>query len=253
METTNQIEVRACKKCRHWVPKENANGECRAGWPSASPNTSVNEGTVNRIWPTTKPEDFCSKFNPAVGRCSFTTKVSDEAIIQRVREMCTPRPGEMPDGSDTPACAYKRSHLVDEIVGMGISRTPALKRIEKLVRNGTFQQGDNPWPRKYPTPGIHIWIDVAAENAAKGATKEPSRAENEAQFLSLIQGIAFNEETAKSLREIQRELEPQLHVSHVTIARRIGPLVAAGEVVRCPKGYYAAAACPTAEVPLEVE
>lgn len=230
METPNPIQTRACENCRHWVSGDGKIGGCRAFPPQ------LVAGSERGAWPVTGAAEWCSKFNPAVGSVGSVSKVSDEFIIGIVRYNSTTQKGAGVNGADLLPVATRRSDLVADIMEMGLSRTPALKRIEKLVRNGTFQQGESPWPRKGAAPGIHVWMDLD-ENAPKA--DEKPKTDDEGQFLALVRSVAFSAETAMSLRAIHREVEPHCAMSIATASRRMTPLVASGLVVKCDAGYYA--------------
>jgi hypothetical protein len=213
---------RACSSCRHWLP---ASGECRASFPQVV-------GDATR-WPVTKPDDFCGRFNPAVGNAGTAPKVSDEALIKMVRDWCEPFTTQ--DGESVRNWAMKRTILVNSLMEMGMSRTPALKRIETMVRRGIFRSGDYPFPErcKAPQPGLHIWID---ESQPEEKSEEKPDVDN---FLPIVRSIAFNEENAMSMRAIHREIEKVTPMSIATVSRKMAPLVGSGEIVKCEAGYYA--------------
>lgn len=118
-----------------------------------------------------------------------------------------------------------------------MSRTPALKRIDTMVRRGIFQMGENPWPRIYPTPGIYVWMDDTSL-PTENALPESSEA-TDSGMLDAIRKHAPVPAMAMSLRALHRAIEPAIPMSLTTASRRMAKLVASGDVVSTDSGYYA--------------
>lgn len=235
-ETPRGMTTRSCSNCRAF-----SHGRCHSG-----PPIILSGGGTGH--PEVAPTDWCLKFAPTALAQGHQTKVTDERVMNIVRQYTDP--SFDPEGKPVPPMAWKRSDLVGELIDAGLTRTPALKRIDKLVRHGLLNQGDNPWPRPYPTPGIYIWPTgeiamVKPDHPAK--VQSTDRIE---EFLGHIRRMAAIEDCALSLREITREIEITMDISLATASRWMNRLIAEGRAHKCEGGYYA----PVAPTPqLEVE
>ncbi len=172
-----------------------------------------------------KPGDWCARFRPAVGSVGQKPKVSDEALIKLVAGH--QEPFQSPARDRPIRVAKKRADLVTDLIEMGMSRTPALKRIEGMVRRGMFKQGDCPWPENYnyAPAGIHIWIP----DGGAGTAGEP---DNERLLEKITEATLAG---PLPLRGICRLLGS---ISLTTLHRRVAELVAAGRIVRTGAGYH---------------
>ena len=169
--------------------------------------------------------DYCGRFWVATGKRGAAPAVSDAQVIEMVWDKAKPMVG--PNGQLCAPEATKRSWLIAQLRELGMTDTPALRKIQRLVRDGVFRQGPNPWPQPNDPPGIYIWM----EREYKGHQDE--------EFLEQVRALAPDEPSAKSMRAIWRSLTSSRPVSLATVSRRLNALAAAGRVVVCPEGYYA--------------
>lgn len=200
---------RRCSACRHWI-----NSQCRRTQPTANA-----EGKAQ--WPITAADDWCGSFTPSVQAVGHQPKVSDEYILKALGECTTdPIPG-------TPPSAVLRSMFVNQLIEAGMTRTPALKRLTKLIRLGLVGEGPNPF---YPeAKGIHLWKIQAPEAA------QPE--DRQAKFLTHLRVVApFGQ--PQSMRQLVRTCG--LGISVPTGARWLNRLIADGLAINTGSGYSSA-------------
>jgi hypothetical protein len=220
---TQFIITKACVHCRHWLADV---GQCRALPPTAD--------AAGTHWPVTAPNDWCGKFNPESGGTRPPPKISDDTLVTMVAE--NEGTITMPDGRKVGAHATKRTELLKDMIELGMSRTPALKRIETLVARGKLEMGTTPpWTWANMEPGIYVWTAQGKKAAMPESAEEPEGI----QLLALVRSLASSPETAMSLRALHREIQQALPMSLATASRKMAPLVEAGDVVKCATGYYA--------------
>lgn len=230
-------ETRSCEECRYFVatttPIGNAFqpvGQCRRHPPMPDFRSEA-DGTS--MWPQVAGSDWCGQFMSTLKKFGPKKKVPDSAIIESVWDRQKPLLG--PDGTPLRKEATLRSTLVRELRDRGLTETPALKRIQKLVQQGVLLQGDNPWRQEGDSPGIYVWLNER-HNAA-----QVSRV-----FLEELRLIVPSAKKALSMRAIHRELAKTKAVSLGTVSKRMGALVAAGLVLETPDGYYVSPVATTA-------
>lgn len=214
------MTTRNCSSCSNWV-----DSFCRASGPTPLPDGSS-------VWPRTLPTDWCFRFKFAVKKVGYDRKFTDEQVVEMVRVYDSPMIKD--DGEELPPQAVKRTDLVWTIKNdFGVSSTPALARIEKLVRRGILKMGPNPYPTENPAPGIYVWLGDSTPT-----TSEPRKPK--AEFLDLLRGIAPDSSSPLSVRAIRDQINPILPLSSTSVHRKLQTLVSAGHVIFGPEGYYVA-------------
>ncbi len=220
-----------CSSCRNWI-----SGVCREGPPSVGPSGLG-------VWPKTEATDWCYRFRPTVRARGQPAKFTDDQVIEAVKVYDTVVDHE---GKPTARMAVKRTDLIYTLVSeCGVTETPALRRIQKLVQNGRLRMGDNPWPLKDTPPGIYVWLgeEMKAEAAGPDPDKKPAQ-----DFLALARMVAPGPEDATSLRSIVRQIEHTLPMSVATASRKMARLVMDGTMIKSDAGYYAAPFTPPVEI-----
>lgn len=215
---TNQ---RSCSECRNWIASR---GECRGRTPSPASDGSA-------VWPITAADDWCGDFAGEAGHGRPALRVSDDEIVEMVAEM--QKPMEV-SGQVVAGRAYRRAALIAALMDRKMARTPAVKRIEKLVRQGRLSLGPNPWHVDGDEPGMYLWV------AEKPETKVGVEAVMSAAFCG--------EHRAGSIREIHAEALKAGSISLTTLYRRVLELEKSGRVGRSGTGFYLKAAAPEIEV-----
>lgn len=219
------MNTKTCAACGHWVESE-----CRAQPPISS------EGGRG-VWPVTAATDWCGRFAPRERKRGHAAKITDQQVIDAVKVYDTTTG---PDGKAVDRMAVKRSDLIFFLMELGITQTPALRRIEKLVRYGILESGNNPWPRTYPTPGIYVWLAAVPAEVVPSGKPAQAPAAAKAEFIRLVRQMASTPETAMSLRSIVREIDHTLPISVATASRWMTALIADGLAAKNEAGYYAA-------------
>ncbi len=187
-----------CSTCRHWIASQ-----CKAHPPISSSNG-------HGVWPTTAPTDSCARHQYiSIRPPGKWRKVTDEQILEIIR----PAP-------------IARADLLIEIQEYGVTKTPAVKRVAKLLRQGRIQQGPHP---DRSVDGLYITVTSQA----------PAKADKPDQFLSLLREVAPDEPSATSIRQFLRQVEHTLPMSVATTHRKLNQLVGAGLAARNDRGYYA--------------
>ncbi len=204
--------TKSCPKCRHFYA-----GHCRLNPP---PYVAVSES------------DWCGRF-ALVGVARGTpSKISDEMVLAIVEEnwKIVPRP----DGNGfLPSIATRRVNLVSQLMDYGVSQTPILKRIDKLVAQGRLRMGSDPHGKQ---DGICVWPPEkkAEETANPGRPVAMSRDE----LCGMIAELAPSQESAVSLRAVHRGIGERISIGALHAA--VKELVAAGRVIQDEAGVYAA-------------
>lgn len=210
-----------CQLCRHFRPTSDTLGECRGGFPTALADRP------RGVWPVVANTDDCGRFLPITGKRGVEPKVSDRTVFEMLWERVEPKVN--PDGSMLLPMARRRSLLIADLKQMGMTETPALRKILRMVREGKIKQGDNPWPTPGDEKGIYVWVDPKC-NGKMGETA----------LLDEIRVIAPDASKARSLRGLHRELvKAGMSISLTTLSRRLTTLQEEGTVVQTEAGYYA--------------
>lgn len=182
------------------------------------------------VWPETLATDWCYRFKPKVRAEGYDRKFTDDQVIECVKQY--DREILLPNGTTLPRSAIRRTQLIAALkIEFGVTYTPALRRIEKLVRRGTLVQGDNPWPKEGEAAGLYVWM---------GDAKIEPKADTSQQLIELLRQVAPSEDAALSVRGVTKAVAPVLQLSSTAIHRRLLALVATGQAIKCEGGYYAA-------------
>lgn len=205
---------KSCPKCRHFFA-----GNCRLNPP---PYIAVSE------------DDWCGRFALVGAARGTPSKITDETVIGYVKaswmDTVHPESGRIALGS-----ACRRASLIRELMEHGVSYTPALKRIEKLVSLGRLMSGNDPAGKQ---DGICVW---PAEEDVE--IKEPQRAGRpvaigQDALAGMISELAPSKESAVSLRAVHRALEGRISLGALHAA--VKELAASGRVVQDAAGVYSA-------------
>lgn len=165
-------------------------------------------------------------------------KVSDEQIVAIIAEASS---DHRSNGEPKRRVAMQKSVLIGHVQDLGITYTPALRRVDKLIRQGVFKFGSYPFPAPDTwapelTAGHHwIWIgDVeAAKEAVAPATTIDTRFCEAARIVAPAGSPV-------SLRKIWRTVSPRMPMSLPTASRKMAQLVSTGRFVRTLQGFEAA-------------
>lgn len=189
-------------------------------------------------WPLVGAQEWCGQFAPMIARVGNAPKISDEDIVQEVKEstkeMMAPVTGEL-----MPEMAYLRADLVKNLMERGMASTPAYKRIAGLVKRGLLCMGENPPMATKDGPGVYVWPAPESFVPEPVAAGRPEVC-TEDTFLQLIVAAGCTSpETSKSMRALHRAACESMPMSVTTAHRLMKRLVAAGKVAVSDRGYYA--------------
>jgi len=203
---------KSCPKCRHF-----SEGFCHLNPP---PHAAVSA------------EDWCGKFSLMGLTRGSPSKISDETVIAKVVENWTPLVAH--DGKMLPPVATRRTDLISDLMELGVSQTPILKRITKLVAQGRLMMGNDPDGKR---DGIFVW---PAEEASGEEEKRAGRPVvlGRDELCGMIAELAPGREAAVSLRAVHRAIGGR--VSLGALHGAVKELVAAGRVVQDDAGVYVA-------------
>ncbi len=231
-----------CKNCRNWQDKDSVTGECHGSFPQ----TDGPGQSALGYWPRTLADWSCEKFRSNV--VSVRSKMSDHDILEIVRQStCAPQliEGQTFDLAQT---AMRRSALAGDLMSSGITATPALKRILRLIRDGKLLAGENPLKKPGDKPGTFVWLPGSQP------TQEDLAEKQELDFLAMVRTICAGESQVQSLRSIHRALEMIKPISIATVSRKVAALVEAGKMKRNSYGYYVPdSPTPASPTVMEVE
>lgn len=198
------MDSKTCANCRF---RHAETSTCRINPPT------VLQGNPTGLaaFPTIRSEWGCGRWRSTEFERGTPPKLSDEEIRAHVAKFTCP-----PDGG--PRYALKRSELVNDLKAMGMTATPAIRRIGTLVKRGVLQMGPNPFPRPYPTPGVYYW--VADEN-----TPPPVK---EVEVIDVLRQM----DRPMGVRELHRACVHKVNVSLATLQRRLEALERSGDAAR---------------------
>lgn len=203
---------KSCPSCRNFN-----SGHCRLNPPP---------------YPPVSEADWCSRFSIAGVARGAPSKISDEMIMKVVEDNWTEVVLE--GGKVLPPVATRRGDLVSDMMEHGVSQTPVLKRIERLVAQGRLMTGDDPMGKK---PGICVWPAPAEREEVQRPGRPAAIGQDELQ--GIISELAPERESAVSLRAVHRALGGRISLGALHAA--VKELVAAGRVLQDEKGIYSAA------------
>lgn len=198
------MDSKTCQNCRH---RHAETSTCRINPPTVLQNTPAGFAA----FPMVRPDWGCGRWRSTEFERGTPPKLSDEEIRAHVAKFTCPTDG-------TPPYALKRSELVSDLKGMGMTTTPAIRRIGTLVKRGILQMGPNPFPRPYPTPGVYYW--VADENTPA--------APKEVEVIDVLREM----KRPMGVRELHRSCVTKVNVSLATLQRRLEALETAGDAAR---------------------
>ena len=214
------MDSNTCKNCRYSFRKEGSKLECHC----KPPTPLLQHGAIIGAFPAVEPDWTCGSFRVSGFEKGTRPKLSDEEIRAMVAVYSLP--GKDDNGGDLPPVAFKRSEVVDLLEEKGMTRTPAIKRIETLVKRGILKMGPNPFPRKYPTPGTYYWVEAEPGEAVSADVSD-------AQIVGRLRATG-----EVGVREFQRV--SGLGISLTTLQRRLAALAEAGAVTRTEAGWKVA-------------
>ena len=212
---------KSCHQCRHF-----SEGFCHLNPP---PYAVVGS------------EDWCGKFSLVGEARGSVSKITDQQVLNYVESAW--RPSRHPiDGREVPGEAYQRSMLIRDLMEHGVSHTPALKRIEKLVSRGLLMSGNDPHGK---LSGICVWpVDKNEPDQPKRSGRPVAIGQDELH--AMVGELAPSRESAVSLRAIHRAIGGRISLGALHGA--VKALSEAGRIIQDDAGVYIAPAEQSMEV-----
>lgn len=165
-------------------------------------------------------------------------KLSDKQIYDILGLTTLPMEG------DYPPIAQSRPELVANLMERGMTRTPAIKRIEGLVRKGIIKMGPDPFGTRHDKVSPVYWVEPIAD-AAPADTKYVD---------PVLSALAAQLEPV-GVRELMRRCGDRFGFSLATLQRRLEALGSAGLAARDAEGRWSAvkAGAATTSETIEIE